>query len=326
MFKHFCQIPVLIGTSNHLNYLTMNRFLTPLIILICLGKLSSCTTIMQGEVGVKRKRGIIDPVPILEGRTGVNPFNTVVFKIPTRTKNIELTIPLPSKEGLTVEAEISIIYHLDPMAVPQLLKDVGADFETQMILPVFRSASSDVASEFLAKDLHSGERSIIEMKIKEKMNTSVAKHGIVMDNVLMKSIKLPAGLRRTIEQKLEAEQDAQRMQFVKQQEEADAERRIIEARGAQQVAILQAEGEKRVAELKAEGEANATITQAKADAEANKLLSESITEKVLRLHSIDAVRDISKSPNSKLIVNPGGTPIWGLDPNMWQTNMWQTEK
>lgn len=279
--------------------------------------LSSCTTIQQGEVGVKRKRGIINPVPILEGRTGVNPFNTVVFKVPTRTKNLQITLPLPSKEGLTVEAEISIIYHLDPMGVPQLLKDVGADFETQMILPVFRSAASDVAAQFFAKDLHSGERSVIELKIKEKMNASVAKHGIVMDNVLMKSIKLPSGLRRTIEQKLEAEQEAQRMQFVKQQEEADAERKIIAAKGEQRVAILKAEGEKRVAELKAEGQANATVTQAQADAEANELLSKSITEKVLRLRSIEAVKNISKSPNSKLIVNPGGTPIWGLDPTMW---------
>jgi len=294
----------------------MNRFLSLSAILVSLAVLSSCTTIQQGEVGVKRKRGIINPVPILEGRTGVNPFNTVVFKIPTRTRNLQINLPLPSKEGLTVEAEISIIYHLDPMAAPQLLKDVGLDYETQMILPVFRSAASDVAARFFAKDLHSGERSVIELEIKEKMNKSVAQHGIVMDNVLMKSIKLPSGLQRTIEQKLEAEQNAQRMQFVKQQEEADAERKVIEAKGEQQVAILRAEGEKRVAELKAEGEANATITQAKADAEANKLLSESITEKVLRLRTIDAVKDISSSPNSKLIVNPGGTPIWGLDPNM----------
>ncbi|MEM0997965.1 MAG: SPFH domain-containing protein [Bacteroidota bacterium] len=303
----------------------MNRLLSFTVAILSLSILSSCTTIYQGEVGVKRKRGIIDPVPILEGRTGVNPFNTVVFKIPTRTKNLRLTIPLPSKEGLTVDAEISIIYHLDPMAVPQLLKDVGMDFETQMIYPVFRSAASDVAARFYAKDLHSGERSIIEAEILEKMNTSVSKHGIIVDNVLMKSIELPSGLRRTIEQKLEAEQEAQRMQFVKQQEEADAERKIIEAKGEQQVAILKAEGEKQVAELKAEGQANATLTQAKADAEANKLLSESLTEEVLRLQAIEAVKNISTSPNSKLIVNPGGTPIWGLDPTTWTPEMRRSE-
>lgn len=298
----------------------MNRsIISALAIITTLFLLSSCTTILQGEVGVKRKRGIIDPVPILEGRTGVNPFNTVVFKIPTRTKNLKLALPLPSKEGLTVEAEISIIYHLDPMSVPQLLKEVGADYESQLILPIFRSAASDVAARFFAKDLHSGERSVIEMEIRNKINTSLEKRGIVLDNVLMKSIKLPEGLRRTIEQKLEAEQEAQRMEFVKQQQEADAERRIIEAKGEQQVAILKAEGEKKAAELQAEGQANATLTQAKADAEANKLLTESLTEEVLRLQSIEAVKSISKSANSKLIINPGGTPIWGLNPDLWSS-------
>lgn len=298
----------------------MNRFF---ILALILSILSSCTTIQQGQVGVKRTKGIIDPVPILEGRTGVNPFNTVVFKIPTRTKNLKLNIPLPSKEGLTVEAEISIIYHLDPMSVPQLLKEVGADYESQLILPVFRSAASDVAARFYAKDLHSGERSVIELEIREKMNTSLAKRGIILDNVLLKSIELPDGLRRTIEQKLEAEQEAQRMQFVKQQQEADAERRIIEARGEQQVAILQAEGEKQAAELNAEGQANATLIQAQADAKANELLRQSLTEEVLRLRSIEAVNNISKSPNSKLIINPGGTPIWGLNQDLWET---QTKK
>ncbi|MEL6589136.1 MAG: SPFH domain-containing protein [Bacteroidota bacterium] len=295
----------------------MNRLLSLTLTLISVVILSSCTTIQQGQVGVKRKKGVIDPVPILEGRTPVNPFNTVVFKIPTRTENLKINLPLPTKEGLTVQAEISIIYHLNPMAAPQLLKEVGEDFETRLILPVFRSAASDVAARFLAKDLHSGERSVIEAEITEKMNISLEKRGIILDNVLMKSIELPVGLRRTIEQKLEAEQEAQRMQFVKQQQEADAERRIIEAKGEQQVAILKAEGEKRAAELNAEGQANATLIQAKADAEANELLNESLSDKVLRLRSIEAVNRISTSPNSKLIINPGGDPIWGLNPALW---------
>lgn len=295
----------------------MNRLLTLTVVALTITLLSSCTTIQQGQVGVKRKKGIIDPVPILEGRTRVNPFNTVVFKIPTRTTNTKLTLPLPTKEGLTVQSEISIVYHLDPMSVPQLLKEVGGNYESQLILPVFRSAASDVAARFFAKDLHSGERSIIELEIESRMSETLSKRGIVIENVLLKSIELPEGLRRTIEAKLEAEQEAQRMQFVKQQQEADAERRIIEARGEQQVAILEAEGEKRALELRAEAQANATLLQAEADAKANDLLQQSLTEEVLRLHAIEAVKNISTSPNSKLIVNPGGTPIWGLNPASW---------
>lgn len=279
--------------------------------------LPSCVTIQQGEVGVKRKRGIIDQTPVLEGRTRVNPFNTVVFKIPTRTTNLKMTLPLPTKEGLTVDAEISILYHLDPMKVPVLLKEVGRGYERTLIMPVFRSSVSDVAARFYAKDLHSGERSTIEAEVLVRMNEILMDRGIILDNVLMKSITLPAGLSMSIEQKLQAEQEAQRMQFVKQQQEADAERRIIEAKGEQQVAILEAEGEKRAVELRAEARANATLIQAEAQAKANLLLSESLSEDILRLRAIEAVQELSTSPNSKLIINPGGDPIWGLGQDLW---------
>ncbi len=290
----------------------MNRFTIIMTSILSLALLSSCTTIRQGEVGVKRKRGIIDPVPILEGRTRVNPFNTVVLRVPTLTANLKLKLPLPTKEGLTVESDISIIYHLDPMAVPQLLKEVGSAYESQLIMPVFYSAASDVAAKFFAKDLHSGERAAIESEIITKMNLTLQKRGIILDNVLLKSITLPEGLSRAIEEKLEAEQEAQRMQFVKQQQEADAERRVIQAKGEQQVEILKAEGEKQSIELRAAAQANATLLQAEADAKANRLLNESLSEDILKLKAIEAVQQISSSPNTKLIVNPGGTPIWGL--------------
>ena len=297
----------------------MNRTSILLAGVLSFALLPSCTTIQQGQVGVKRKKGVIDPVPILEGRTRVNPFNTVVFRVSTLTSNLKLNLPLPTKEGLTVDSEISIIYHLDPMAVPLLLKEVGTAYESQLIQPVFRSASSDVAARYFAKDLHSGKRSEIEVEIRDRMNEILQKRGIILDNVLLKSISLPEGLSRAIEEKLQAEQDAIRMQFVKQQQEADAERRIIQARGEQQVEILKAEGEKRSIELRAEANASATLLQAEADSKANELLQASLSDEVLRLKAIEAVQQISTSPNSKLVINPGGVPIWGLTQDLMVT-------
>lgn len=266
---------------------------------------------------MKRKRGIIDQTPVLEGRTRVNPFNTVVFKVPTRTTNLKMTLPLPTKEGLTVASEISILYHLDPLAVPNLLKEVGRDYERQLIMPVFRSAASDVAARYFAKDLHSGERSTIEHDVLVRMNGILQDRGIIMDNVLLKTITLPERLSRSIEEKLQAEQEAQRMQFIKQRQEADAERRIIEARGEQQVAILEAEGIRKSIELRAQADASATLIQAESQAKANRLLAESLTEEILRLRAIEAVLELSGSPSSKLIINPGGNPIWGLGQDLW---------
>ena len=104
-----------------------------------------------------------------------------------------------------------------------------------------------------------------------------------------------------------------------QQQEADAERRIIQARGEQQVEILKAEGEKRSIELRAEANANATLLQAEADAEANELLKASLSDELLRLKAIEAVQQISTSRNSKLVINPGGVPIWGLTQDLMVT-------
>ncbi|MEM7368349.1 MAG: SPFH domain-containing protein [Bacteroidota bacterium] len=287
-------------------------------LLLCLS--TSCVTINQGEVGVKRVKGVIDNNVLLEGRTQVNPFNTTVFRIPTRTVNLRVKLPLPSKEGLTIQSEISILYHVDPSYAPKLLKEVGMNFESQLISPVFRSATADVSSRFYAKDMHSGARSTIEEEIKTRMNKILAQRGIILDNVLMKSIMLPQGLTQAIEQKLEAEQEAQRMEFVKQQQQADSERAIIEAKGERDAQILSAEAEKRSMELRAEAKANATKLQADAEAHANVVLKESLSEEVLKYRAIEAIHKLSSSPNSKLIVNPGGTSLWGLPAELLESN------
>jgi len=283
-----------------------------LLLIFTLSLFTSCVTINQGMVGVKRQRGVIDPQVLYEGREGINPFNTVVFKIPTQIVNQRVELPLPSKEGLTIQSEISIQYHVKAASAAELLKEVGLGYESQLILPVFRSTTSDVSARYFAKDMHSGQRANIEAEIKTRMNEILEKYGITIDNVLLKSIKLPAGLTRAIEEKLEAEQEAQRMQFVKQQQEADAERRIIEAKGEREVAILEAEAEKKTLELRAEAQANATRMQAEADAKANQLIGQSLSEELLKYRAIEAFTKLASSPNTKLMINPTGIPLWGL--------------
>ena len=273
---------------------------------------SSCVTINQGMVGVKRVRGVIDPQVLYEGREQINPFNTVVFRIPTQIENVKVELPLPSKEGLTIQSEISIQYHVLADSAASLLKKVGQSYQSQLIMPLFRSSTSDVTARFFAKDMHSGERATIENEIKNKMNTILQEYGIRIDNVLLKSIRLPEGLTRAIEDKLKAEQEAQRMQFVKQKQEADAERRIIEAKGEREVKILEAEAEKRTQELKAEAEANAIRLKAEAEAKANELLKQSLSEEVLKYRGIEAFIKLSTSPNTKLLINPSNAPLWGL--------------
>lgn len=299
----------------------MQQRFTFLILTVIL--ISSCTVIRQGEVGVRRRLGKIDPVFVEQGPKGYNLFTTTILKVPTRSMNIEVKPDLPSKEGLTIRSEISILYRIKPEAAPKIVQNIGLNYESEVILPVFRSASADITSKFLAKDMHSGERAQIESAIRKQMTDILEPRGFVIDNVLMKSIRLPEGLARTIEEKLQAEQDAQRMEFVKEREKRDAERRIIEAEGKKEIARIQAEGEKNAAiiqaearkrmfEIEAEGKANAMTIEALAVKRANDTINKTLTPTILKLRQIEAFKSLSNSNNSKLVITDGKTPFLSL--------------
>ena len=180
---------------------------------------SSCAVIIRpGQVGVKQRLGKLTGTPKSQGIMLLNPFTTTIVKIPTRTVNKEVKLNLPSKEGLNVASEISILYHVKPDRAMSIINEVGRNYEQVLILSTFRSASADVCARFYAKDMHSGKRAVIEDEIKKQMAILLKDRGFVIESVLLKSIKLPNGLYAAIESKLRAEQQAQQMEFVLQRE------------------------------------------------------------------------------------------------------------
>lgn len=237
--------------------------------------LTSCAVVRPGEVGVKQRLGNLSEKTHLQGSVWYNPLTTKVVKTNVQINDIELTLSLPSKEGLSVMAQISILYRIDENSVPKVIRTLGLRYET-IISNVFRSASADVCSKYFAKDMHSGMRAEIEEAIKTKMSETLTAQGIMVNAVLMKSIQLPGGLASSIEQKLQAEQDAMRMEFVLQKERLEAQRKIIEATGTK---------------------------------DAQKILSEGLTENIIKIRSIEAFLELSKSPNSKIIVTNGKVPF-----------------
>lgn len=238
---------------------------------------TSCTVVRQGEVGVKSRLGRLSPNPISAGPVGYFPFTQRVIKVPVRTVNVEVTLDLPSKEGLTINTNVSILYHIKPEMAPSILQDIGRNYQSVIILSVFRSAAADVSARFYAKDMHSGERALIEKEIAGAMSKIVEPRGFVIESVLLKSIKLPEGLSKAIESKLEAEQQAQRMEFVLQKERLEAQRKKIEAEGIR---------------------------------DAQKTLAEGLTDPILRYEAIKAFKDLAGSPNSKVIITDGqATPL-----------------
>jgi prohibitin 1 len=238
--------------------------------------LSSCAVVRQGEVGVKRKLGKLQNEIILPGVTGINPLTTRVLKISTQTENVEVKLDLPSKEGLTIRSQISILYHVKAEAAPKILETIGMDYENTLVLAVFRSAAADVSSRFMAKDMHTKERATIEKEIKELMDKQLSVRGFEVEAVLLKSIQLPDGLSMAIQQKLESEQEAQRMEYVLDRERREAERKKIEAEGLR---------------------------------DAQKIISEGLNEFFIKWKSLEAFKQLSSSPNTKIIITDGKAPL-----------------
>ena len=236
----------------------------------------SCAVVRPGEVGVKQRLGKLKGNPKNQGLVFLNPFTTVLVKIPTRTVNKEITLNLPSKEGLNVAAKISILYHVKKENAMNIINEVGRNYETVLILSTFRSASADVCARFYAKDMHSGKRAEIEQAIKEQMADILKGRGFVIESVLLKSITLPSGLYSAIEAKLRAEQQAQQMEFILQRERKEAERKRIEAEGVR---------------------------------DAQMIIKEGITESNIEWRSLEVLKELSSSPNAKLIITDGKTPF-----------------
>ncbi len=247
-----------------------------LLIFAAVGFFTSCAVIREGEVGVKRRFGKYDDRPYTQGLRVFNPFTSVIVKVPVRTENLEVALNIPSKEGLNIQSEVSILYNVIVREVPKLLRNIGPDYERNVILPVFRSAVSDVTARFYAKDMHTVQRGTIEIAIRDQMQKLLEGKGIEIEAVLLKSIVLPRNLARAIEEVLEAEQQSQRMQFVLLQEKQEADRMRIQAEGIR---------------------------------DAQNIISQGLDPLILQFKSIEAFMELSKSPNTKIIITDGGLPI-----------------
>lgn len=243
---------------------------------IAILSLSNCVVVRQGEFGVKRTFGKYSDKVYTSGLKGFNPFTSTVVKVSAQTENLEVSINIPSREGLTIQSEVSILYQVKKKDAPDLLRNVGMDYEGTIILPVFRSAVADVTSKYYAKDMHSGNRAEIEASIRDLMMKTLDAKGILVESVLLKSIVLPKNLTKAIEDKLESEQQAQRMEFILQQERQEAERKRIAA----------------------------TATR-----DANKIISEGLTPEILQFKALEAWLQLSQSPNSKVIITNGTVPM-----------------
>lgn len=228
--------------------------------------------IPAGHVGVVDFFGVVSDRPLHAGISLVNPLARVV-KFSIKTSEVKETMDVPSKEGLTVQLEISLLYHLDPLKAPLVYRTVGENYADVIIAPQFRSVARGVTASVDAKALYTSERETLALVITKELKRLVEPRGIAVESTPLRRVVLPQGLTQAIEEKLRAEQESQRMQFVLTKEKQEADRKRIEAQGI---------------------------------ADFQKIVTQGISEQLLQWKGIEATEKLAASQNSKVVVIGAG--------------------
>jgi prohibitin 1 len=199
------------------------------------------TVIPAGNVGVKDFFGNVSSTKLHAGINLVFPF-TRVIKMPIKTEELKETAEVPSGEGLVMSLEVSLLFRIDPEKADQIYKGVGLDYRTIIVEPQMRSAIREITASYEAKALYSAQREKIAGEIFNLIKKYSAARGIIVDQVLLRKIGLPAIVANAIQEKLRREQEAEQMKFVLQKEQQEAERKRIEAQGIYDFQRIVAQG------------------------------------------------------------------------------------
>lgn len=191
---------------------------------------SAIRVVPAGYVGVVDFFGSVSPQALNSGINLVNPLAKVVL-LSVRTLEDKETMTVPSKEGLNVSLDISVLYRLDTAKAAQVYKTIGPEYQDVILIPQYRAAARGVTVAHEAKALYTSEREMLAQAIFDSLKSLISDRGVIIERVLLRAITLPPTVSGAIEQKLKAEQEAERMKFVLQKETQEAERKRVEAAG-----------------------------------------------------------------------------------------------
>ena len=211
------------------------QYARPILIFAVLGLIvgsvvGSLRVVPAGHVGVVDFFGNVSQSSLKSGINFVNPLAKVIA-MSIRTQEDKETMSVPSKEGLTIELEVSALFHLDPEKAVDVYKSVGTHYVDVIFIPQMRAAARGVTGGSEAKALYTSEREALGLAVREHLEGLVGNRGMIVENILLRKVSLPITVSQAIEQKLKAEQEFERMKFVNQREEMEAERKRIEAKG-----------------------------------------------------------------------------------------------
>jgi regulator of protease activity HflC (stomatin/prohibitin superfamily) len=256
------------------------------ILMVLIGLATSCfVQIDPGVVGVQKLFGKIQEGVVSEGLNFVNPLVNVV-KFDVRTQNYTMSgvhsegekegddaIKVLSSDGLEVGIDLTVLYRVQADKAAELLRTVGVDYKDKIVRPLTRTKIRDFSVYYDAISLYSTKREEFQQKIFQSIDKEFKERGLVLEQLLVRNINLPLSVKQTIESKINAEQESQKMKFVLDKERQEADRKRVEAQGI---------------------------------ADYQKILTSSLTDKLLQYEQIKAQKELSLSPNAKVVVMGGG--------------------
>jgi prohibitin 1 len=237
---------------------------------------SSVVSIPTGHVGVLTLFGRVTGETLNEGIHVINPLKTVE-KLSIQTQSVKESANVPSNEGLILALDTSLLFHLDRSKAAEVFQKVGANYAEKIVEPTLRAAIRASTSSHTANALYTNARELVQQQIQDQLTSELAPRGVIVENILLRDVQLPAMLKSSIEAKQQAEQDALRMSFILQKEKQEAERKRIEAQGI---------------------------------ADFQKIVAQGISPQLLEWKGIEATEKLSTSANSKVVVI--GNPKTGL--------------
>ncbi len=238
------------------------------VVLIILFSARPIVVIPAGYVGVKDFFGYVSSGTLSPGIRLIIPFTKVV-KMSTRSQTIMEEADTPSREGLIINLDVSLIYRIRPDKAVEIYKTVGKSYQQIIVEPQLRSAIREITASYDAKTLYSAERDKLAGEVKELYSKITKDRGIITEQVLLRKVGLPVVVANAIQEKLKREQEAEQMKFVLQKEQQEAERKRIEAQGI---------------------------------ADFQKIVAQGISPQLLEWKGIEATEKLANSQNTKVVV------------------------
>jgi len=259
-------------------------------VLIIIGALNACVKqIDAGQIGVSSLFGKVSNEVLTPGLNFVNPLVNV-YNVDIKTLNYTMSgvhnegekegddaIRVLTSDGLEVTIDLTVLYRVVGAEAPRLIRETGLDYKDKIVRPLTRTKIRDNAVYFTAIDLYSTKRDQFQNRIFTSIEADFKKRGLILEQLLLRNITLPNNVKTSIEEKIKAEQDAQKMEFVLQKEKQEAERKRVEAQGI---------------------------------ADYQRIISTGLNDKQLQYEQIQMMKGLITSPNSKVIVmGKGNTPV-----------------